>query len=77
MYEKNIIVTKYFFDILSSYHKNQLWSQNFLFAKLFSDILKMDIYKCPKWENQNTFGKIILDHTNSHRFLQNFYKPLW
>ena len=40
-------------------HKNQLWSQINHFAKVFSDISKKDIYKCPKWKNQKTFGKII------------------
>ena len=40
-------------------HKNQLWSQILYFSKDFSDISKKDIYKCPKGDFQNTFGKII------------------
>jgi hypothetical protein len=64
------MITKYFNYFLLPYHKNQLWSQNNYFAKVFLDFLKKDKNKCPKWKKQNTFGNFILDHRISHRFLQ-------
>ena len=75
--KKKVMITKYFIFIFSSYHKNQLWSQNNYFAKVFLDFSKKDKNKCPKWENQNTFGKFILDHKISHRFLQKKRRRLW
>jgi hypothetical protein len=59
---QNFIITTLEILNLSSYDKNQLWSQNLYFTKVFSEFVKMDKNKCPKRENQNTFGKIILHH---------------
>jgi hypothetical protein len=45
---QNFIITTLEILNLSSYDKNQLWSQNLYFTKVFLQISKKDIYKCPK-----------------------------
>jgi len=50
---------------------------NFHFVQDFPRILKKDIYKCPKQDFQNTFGKIILHHKKSLTNCNYFFTPLW